>query len=179
MSGRLLTGAPVDRGAAADPTLDRVLELAFDVGAAETVTRLTVEGSAGEISRRRILGVQLPLEDGSLDRVVCSEGLQLLSERGRALAEMHRVLVPGGDILVAVPGAIERNSVFAELAASLERRSGARGAAAIRWLFCMPDPDDLRGVLAAAGFEDIRIDVARTTARSLTTETIVGRARRR
>jgi SAM-dependent methyltransferase len=160
------------------PPTDRVLELAFDVGPKDTVTRFSVARSTGEDSRRRILGVELPLDDGSLDRVVCSEGLQLLSERGRALAEMRRVLVRGGEILVAVPGAIERNSPFAELAASLERRSGVRGAAAVRWLFCMPEPDDLRGVLAAAAFEDIRIDVVRTTARSFTTETIVGRARR-
>ncbi len=156
----------------------RVLELAFDVDPMETVTRSTVATSTGEVSRRRILGVELPLEDRSFDRVVCTEGLQLLSERGRALAEMHRVLVRGGEILIAVPGAIERNSPFAELAISLERRSAVRSAAAVRWLFCMPEPDDLRGVLAAAGFEDIRIDVVRTTARPPTAETIVGRARR-
>jgi hypothetical protein len=118
--------------------------------------------------------------------------LQLLSDRSVALEEMRRVLARDGEIEVAVPGAIERNPPFAELATSLERRSGPRSAAAIRWLFCMPDPDDLRGVLAAATFEDIRIDVVRTTARGscvplpgvdpdellIATETIIGRARR-
>ena len=79
---------------------------------------------------------------------------------------MHRVLVRGGEIEVAVRGSIERSPPFAELADSLERHAGARGAAAVRWLFCMPEPDDLRGVLAAAAFEEIRVDVVRTTDRS-------------
>jgi SAM-dependent methyltransferase len=143
-----------------------VLELAFDVGQEGSVTRLTVEGSTGEAASRRIHGIELPFEDGSFDRLVCAEGFQLLADRGRALEQMQRVLVRGGEIEVAVPGSIEGNPPFAELAASLERRSGARGAAAIRWLFCMPEPDDLRGALAAGAFEDVRIDVRRTTARS-------------
>ncbi|MGI8616364.1 MAG: class I SAM-dependent methyltransferase [Actinomycetota bacterium] len=144
----------------------RALELAFDVDPKGSVTWLTVEGSTGEAASRRIHGIELPFEDGSIDRLVCSEGFQLLAHRGRALEEMRRVLVRGGDIEVAVPGSIEGNPPCADLAISLERHSGTRGAAAIRWLFCMPEPDDLRGALAAGAFEDVRIDVVRTTARS-------------
>ena len=154
---------------------DSVLELTFDVRP-EKCTWLTVEGSRGEAARRRIHGTELPFEDGSFDRLVCSEGFQLLANRGRALEEMHRVLVRGGEIEVVVPGSIEGNPPFAELAASLERRSGARGAAAIRWLFCMPQPDDLRGALAAAGFENIRVEVVRETDRSGSIAELLSRA---
>ena len=154
----------------------RALGLAFDVGPKGSVTWLTVEGSTGEGAKRRIHGIELPFEDGSFGRLVCSEGFQLLADRGRALEEMHRVLVRGGEIEVAVPGSIEGNPPFAELAASLERRSGARGAAAIRWFFCMPQPDDLRGALASGAFEDIRIDVVRTTTRSPSTGAFLARA---
>ncbi len=79
---------------------------------------------------------------------------------------MRRVLVRQGEIEVAVRGSIERSPLFAELADSLERHAGVRSAAAVRWLFCMPEPDDLRGVLAAAAFDEIRVDVVRTTDRS-------------
>ena len=154
----------------------RALELAFDVGPEGSVTWLTVEGSTDEAASHRIHGIELPFEDGSFDRLVCAEGFQLLADRGRALEEMHRVLVRGGEIEVAVPGSIEGNPPFAEFAASLERRSGARGAAAIRWLFCMPEPDDLRGALVAGAFEDVRIDVVRTTARSPSIETFLARS---
>lgn len=145
---------------------DRVLQLAFDVGPEGSVTWLTIERSTGEAARRRVHGIELPFEDGSFDRVVCSAGFQLLADRGRALEEMRRVLGRDGEIEVAVRGSIEGNPPFAELAASLERFSGVRAAAAIRWHFCMPEPDDLRGALAAAGFEDIRVEVVRETDRS-------------
>ncbi len=98
--------------------------------------------------------------------MVCRSGLQLLPDRGRALEEMRRVLVRDGEIEVAVRGSIERSPPFAELADSLERHAGVRSAAVVRWLFCMPEPDDLRGLLAAAAFEEIRVDVVPTTDRS-------------
>ncbi len=155
---------------------DQALELAFEVGRRGTLTRLTPVGSTGETVKRRVRGIELPFDDGSFVRVVCPQGLQLLPDRGPALEEMRRVLVRDGEIEVAVPGSIEGNPPFAELAASLERLSGVRGAAAVRWIFCMPEPDDLRGALAAASFEDIRINVVRTTARSQSIEAFVSRS---
>ena len=137
------------------------LELAFEVRPGGIGTSIIAVRPTGAIETRRCHGVELPYDDGSFGRVVC-RGLQLLPDRNRALAEMRRVLVTDGEIEVAVRGSIERSPLFARLADSLERHSGARGAAAVRWLFCMPEPDDLRGLLAAAAFEDIRVDVVRT-----------------
>ena len=158
-----------------DVTLDRravvvpgeaLLELSFEVHLREIRTWITVGRPTGEVEIRRGRGTELPYDDGSFPRIVCRRGLQLLPDRGRALEEMHRVLARGGEIEVAVRGSIERNPPFAELADSLERHAGVRSAAAVRWLFCMPEPDDLRGVLAAAAFDEIRVDVVRTTDRS-------------
>ena len=152
------------------------LEVAFEVRPGGTATWLSVERPTGEIERVRGHGIELPFDDGSFARVVCSHGLQLLPDRGRALEEIHRVLVRGGEIEVAVLGSIERCPPFAALADSLERDAGAGGAAAVRWLFCMPDPDDLRGVLAAASFEEIRIDVVRRTDRCRSIEELLSRS---
>ena len=104
--------------------------------------------------------MELPFPDGSFARVVCRYGLQLLSDRARALREMHRVLAHGGEVDVEVPGPIERNPTFAQLANAFDRADDLHRATRIRWLFCMPEPDDLRGALAAAGFEEIRVEVA-------------------
>jgi SAM-dependent methyltransferase len=145
---------------------DGSLELAFEVRPREIDTWLTVRRPTGETETGRSRGVELPYDDASFARVVCRRGLQLLPDRSRALEEMRRVLVRQGKIEVAVRGSIERSPLFAELADSLERHAGARSAAAVRWLFCMPEPDDLRGVLAAAAFDEIRVDVVRTTDRS-------------
>jgi SAM-dependent methyltransferase len=110
-------------------------------------------------------GSRLPFEDASFDVVVCPHGLQLLPDRGRMLAEIWRVLAPRGRAAVAVWGPIARNPAFAALAESLERRAGLRVAAAVRWLFCLPEPDDLRAVLALAGFDTIRVRTARGSLR--------------
>lgn len=138
------------------------LELTFEVRPGGIRTSFTIVRTTGAVETQQCQGVELPYADGSFGRVVCRRGLQMLPDRNRALGEIHRVLVPGGEIDVSVRGSIERNLPFAHLADSLERHAGPRGAAAVRWLFCMPEPDDLRGVLTAAAFEDIRVDVVRT-----------------
>jgi SAM-dependent methyltransferase len=145
---------------------DDSLELAFEVRPGGIRTSMTVIRPRGAVEIRRCRGVELPYDDGSFGRVVCRGGLQLLPDRNRALEEAHRVLVRDGEIDVSVRGSIERSPPFAHLADSLERHAGPRGAASVRWLFCMPEPDDLRGLLAAAAFEQIRVEVVRTTDRS-------------
>jgi SAM-dependent methyltransferase len=161
-----LDGAELDRRAEDPSPRDDILDLAFEVRPRGTLTRLTTSRSTGEVETRRIHGIELPYDEGSFARVVCRRGLQLLPDRDRALGEMRRVLVRDGEIEVAVRGSIERSPPFAQLADSLERHAGVRRAAAVRWLFCMPEPDDLRGVLAAAAFEEIRVEVVHTTDRA-------------
>jgi SAM-dependent methyltransferase len=48
---------------------------------------------------------QLPFEDGSFELVVCIEVLEHLFSPDRAVAEIRRVLVPGGRLVVSVPNA--------------------------------------------------------------------------
>jgi SAM-dependent methyltransferase len=138
----------------------RELDVVFEPTRAGVVTTIRVGSSTLHVTQEGPYEVELPFADGSFARVVCRHGLQLLPDRGRALREMHRVLAHGGEVDVEVPGPIDRNPPFAELADALEVAEDRRRAASIRWLFSMPEPDDLRGALAAAGFEEIRIEVA-------------------
>ena len=138
----------------------RELDLAFEPTRTGLVTTIRVGRSTLNVRQQAPAEVELPFADASFARVVCRHGLQLLPDRGRALREMHRVLAHGGEVDVEVPGPIDRDPLFAELADALERAEDHDGAVRIRWLFCMPEPEDLRGALAAAGFEEIRIDGA-------------------
>jgi SAM-dependent methyltransferase len=138
----------------------RELDLTFEPIGADVVTTIRVGRSTLRLTQQAPDEVELPFTDGSFAKVVCRFGLQLLPDRGRALREMHRVLAHGGEVDVEVPGPIDRNPPFAELADALERADDRDGAVRIRWLFCMPEPEDLRGALATAGFEAIRIDGA-------------------
>ena len=47
----------------------------------------------------------LPFDDGAFDRALCLDVLEHLTyeQQPRALAELHRVLVSGGELLVSVP----------------------------------------------------------------------------
>jgi SAM-dependent methyltransferase len=51
---------------------------------------------------------ELPVADGSCDVVLATEVLEHVREQRDALAELTRVLRPGGTLVVSVPGAIER-----------------------------------------------------------------------
>lgn len=52
----------------------------------------------------RGMGEKLPFNDGSFDTVVCTYTLCSVDDHARTLAEMHRVLRPGGALLYAEHG---------------------------------------------------------------------------
>lgn len=49
------------------------------------------------------LAQRLPLDDGSVDTVILSDVLEHLPEPERLWGELHRVLTPGGKVLLSVP----------------------------------------------------------------------------
>jgi SAM-dependent methyltransferase len=48
-------------------------------------------------------GTKLPFADASFDKVIAAEVLEHIPDDGAALAELHRVLRPGGTLAVTVP----------------------------------------------------------------------------
>jgi len=48
---------------------------------------------------------RLPFAEASFQVVICSEVLEHIADYGKVLAEMHRVLAPGGTLAVSVPRA--------------------------------------------------------------------------
>lgn len=66
-------------------------------------------GEAGDVSdggaSNAVAGdaMALPFRDGTFDRIIASEVLEHLPQDGRAIAELARVLKPGGTIAVTVP----------------------------------------------------------------------------
>jgi SAM-dependent methyltransferase len=74
----------------------------------EYADRLRIEGLDPNYSSDRVRSgslTALPYPDGSFDRALCLDVLEHLGfeEQPRALAELHRVLSPGGELLVSVP----------------------------------------------------------------------------
>lgn len=104
-----------------------------------------VEGDAG--------GMDFP--DASFDVILCQQGLQFFPHKDVALQEMHRVLVPGGRVLLSVwKSAGPYNVAVAE---ALERHAGLETATKYRASRMVPNAEELHRLLVDAGFRAVHI----------------------
>lgn len=97
----------------------------------------------------------MPLPDRAFDVVLCQMGLQFVGDKAAALREMHRVLAPGGRLVVNVPG--PTSAVFTVLEAALGRHIGPEAAGFVRAVFSLHDVDGLQALIANAGFADTTV----------------------
>ena len=100
----------------------------------------------------------LDVLDGTFDVVTCQQGLQFFPNRPLALAEMRRVLRPGGTLGVAVWCGIEDCPPFLALANALEEVLGSEVAATYKggpWGF--GDAPALARLANEGGFTDVDV----------------------
>ena len=101
----------------------------------------------------------LPFPNASFDIVCCQQGLQFFPDRPAALREMFRVLAPSGRLALAVWRDLEHQPFYAALTEALERYVNSEAAASLRAAFTLAHADELRALLAGAGFRDIRVRI--------------------
>lgn len=154
----------------------RVLDVACGTGAltcaaAErvapggAVVGLDVNPAMLAVARRKRTSIEwrdgraesLPFADASFDAVVSQFGLMFFDDRVAALREMHRVLKPGGRLVVAVCDAVERSPGYAALAALLDRLFGKSVGDAFRAPFVLGDEAALLALARDAGLADARV----------------------
>ena len=99
----------------------------------------------------------MPFADDAFDVVFCQQALQFFPDRSVALREMHRVLAPKGRLALSVLRSTEHNPGYRLLADSLERHVGADAGSMMRSPFSSLSADELRELIAGAGFGDVRI----------------------
>jgi SAM-dependent methyltransferase len=122
---------------------------------------------------------RMPFPDHSFQVVCCQAGLQFFPDRPAALAEMARVLAPGGRLAALVWRSIDHSPGFAALADALDRHIGPAAGAIMRAPFGLGDEPPLRDLLTGAGFRDVRLDrrsgtVRFGSARELVTAQVAG-----
>jgi SAM-dependent methyltransferase len=101
----------------------------------------------------------------SQDIVTCQQGMQFVPDRDAAVAEMFRVLRPGGRVAIAVWAAIEECPPMAALEHAVRDQLGDELADRYRsgpW--GMPDGASLADLLNAGGFSHVEVDKHALTA---------------
>ena len=89
--------------------------------------------------------LDLPFAESAFDTMLCQQGFQFFPDPGLALAEIRRVLSPGGRVLLLVSQAIERNPLYHRLNQAMLARTGIPAYAAP---FTMGQPGCLPGRIA-------------------------------
>ena len=100
----------------------------------------------------------LSVPDKDFDLVTCQQGLQFFPNRSEALAEMRRVLRPGGKLGISVWCDIEQCPPFAALALALSEVVGRETADTYRsgpWGFS--NSETLFQIVTDAGFSNVKV----------------------
>jgi SAM-dependent methyltransferase len=116
------------------------------------------EEGAAPIAYLRCPAGALDVPDDSFDVALCQQGLQFFHDRRAALAEMWRVLRPGGRLGLAVWCAIEECPPFEALARACERVLGSELVSTFRngpW--GLADAGEIRRLVEAAGFSSVEL----------------------
>ncbi|MEZ5288224.1 MAG: methyltransferase domain-containing protein [Vicinamibacterales bacterium] len=135
------------------------------VGRSGTVTGLDPSEEMLAVARRKPSSVDwrggraeaLPFDDGAFDAVVSQFGFMFFENKPRALAEMMRVLKPGGRLALAVCDALDRSPGYSVLAELLHRLFGGEVAEAFRAPFSTGNRAALRGWCAEAGLDEVAV----------------------
>ena len=174
-AGRMLDLAEVGTG-------DRVLELACGPGGlglaaaervgpggevvltdvAEQMTAIAAARAAelglGNVAFRRLELEDIDEPDASYDVVLCREGLMFALQPARAVAEIRRVLRPGGRVAIAVWAARERNPWLGLVMDVVSEQTGAPvPPPGIPGPFALGEAGELRHLLDKAGLTEVQV----------------------
>ena len=126
-------------------------------GMLDVARSLKTTDAAAPVQWHEASADKLPFPDGSFDIGYCQLGLQFFADRAAALREMRRVLSTKGRLAVMVWCGIQESPGFEAFAEMMERNVGPAAATIMRAPFGLADANELRRLVAAAGFRDITI----------------------
>lgn len=106
----------------------------------------TLEWRQGDVA-------DLPFADDSFDVVLCQMAFMFFPDRERALAELVRVA--RRRVALVVPAGIDDQPAYGLFTEVVARHAGAEGASMVGAYWSAGDLDVLRGLLRAAGLEDV------------------------
>lgn len=130
--------------------------IGLDVNAAMLANaRRAADAEGLAIEWRQGSAEDLPWKGGAFDLVLCQMGLQFFPNQSRAVAEMHRVLAPGGEVVVSTWRGLDQNPFCAAFERAVRRRLDSP---ALELPFSMGDPIVLADLLQEAGFTNVSVE---------------------
>lgn len=129
--------------------------------------RLVDAGVAGNVSIAQVNAEKLPFEDNTFDRISIAFGLRNVTDKEAALAEMYRVLKPGGKVLIlefSKPLGVIKPAydIYSFKILPLLGKLVAQDADSYQYLAesirMHPDQETLLGMMRDAGLERCRFD---------------------
>ena len=152
------TGAAARYAAELVGSSGRVIGIDVNAGMIEVAKSLPlIQGAAIEWHEKS--AYELPLNDQTVDVVLCAQTLQFIKDRELALSEMYRVLKPGGRVVMSLWSDIEENPYFHILADAVSKHVGEETAAGLQAIFSLSNADEIRALLDSAGFTNIEMTV--------------------
>ena len=107
---------------------------------------------APSVDIRRGVAEQLPVDEAEIDCITCQFALMFFSDRRRAVAEMRRVVRPGGRAAVATWASVEESPGYAAMVELVEEEIGQWAADALRAPFCLGTPELIGDVIRQGQF---------------------------
>lgn len=118
----------------------------------------TAQEVAPEIDWRQGTAEAMDFPDASFDAVMSQFGMMFFADKPGAVAEMRRVLKPGGRLAVAVFDVVANNPAYATIHDLLGAEVGPEALNAVSLPYSLGDAGDFRGYFEEGGFTDIRCD---------------------
>jgi ubiquinone/menaquinone biosynthesis C-methylase UbiE len=126
-----------------------MLQIAEENAAARNIKNIDFRAADAE---------QLPFPAGLFDRITCRFGIMFVPDIHKALAEMRRVLKPGGRVSFITWGSIEENPLFSSMIRPfLKYVDVPPPPPDSPHVFRFADENKLAATISAAGFHDVRV----------------------
>lgn len=115
----------------------------------------------------------LAFDDAVFDCVLSQFGMMFFQDRDLAASEMHRVIVPRGNLAVAVWNSLDHNPAYSDIIAVLDEEVGTNAGDALRLPYSLGNPDAVTSALSRSGFADVAVDTKTENASFPSSRTMV------
>jgi SAM-dependent methyltransferase len=126
-----------------------------NAGMLEAAPRIAAEDGLAEITWLESDAAAMPLPDDAFDVALCQQGLQFMPDKSGAVAEIARVLKPGGALALSVWKT--RKPIGAANATVLDRTLGAETTAPWEMTYSLGDRERLHDLAEGAGLRDTHV----------------------